>query len=721
MKALGWLRRKLGASPIVCPALAVVLAVAEADQHRWYWVAGLLIVLLLALFSRPKVWLLTVVLAGIGGGLHAERLARQRAVADVCGDWWAGPLRVVGEQKVGRVELEFQEGEHQGQRVQAWLGRAEYGLQAGDLVQAEGRMIAPRTRLNPDVFPEKEWLQRKGIQAVLVVRTLEVSGPQSATFSINRLAETVRNWMKSRLVLGGDPADLSTAVVNAMVLGERPADGKELIEDFRKSGTIHVFAVSGLHVMMVGSIVAVFLRLSGCPRGLWIPVVIGSLFFYALVTGMRPPALRAALMGAVLLSAWLVRRRIVLLNSVAISAVVVLIWDGHLLFQAGFQLSFAVLVAIALLGGFISKRLSWVSYMDPFLPRSLYSKKAEASLWMRRKVEGATVVGSCAWCGSSPLTWWHFGLLTPLSILISLPMVLILYAVLMCSAVSLLVGMLWQPLGEVANNGARMLAGKAQGLAASGAGYHYAETEWSTGERVVVYAMPEGESAVYVGLAGGLMLDAGSERGFRREVLPSLVRKGARVDSLIISHTDVQHSGGVAELASHFQLKQVVLPEGMRAEAGRHLSVTTGATFPLGDSAWLEVVYADAEQGRADDRCAVLRLHWRDQKILFVNDAGYSFEQWVARNRVDVRADVLVIGKHASDYSGGLDFMRAVSPSVLVAPRVAVKSERWLAALAEQQVALMVLEETGAVEMRLSEGSGALQLSGFVAAELGIE
>jgi len=81
----------------------------------------------------------------------------------------------------------------------------------------------------------------------------------------------------------------------------------------------------------------------------------------------------------------------------------------------------------------------------------------------------------------------------------------------------------------------------------------------------------------------------------------------------------------------------------------------------------LEVVYAAKRSaGLADDRCLVLRLHWRGSRILFIADAGYKFEQWVLENNADVAADILVLGKHERDEQVGRDFLQKVAAKLVV-------------------------------------------------------
>lgn len=663
---IGWLRNQLTRCPLAAPAIAVIAAVLYADQES-AWSAFLFIgAVTLGAFGRKYVWLLSLLLALLAGVLHCTRVAEQKQVSAYYGDWWSGEVVVTKSPQYGKMFAKVRSGPLSGQSIQALNAHGDEAYSIGDVLQLEGRLLGPKKVLNPDVFDQEKWLNRKGVSSVLVVQDLSESKGIEAKYVLSKWAEKSSVWLRTRLMLGLEPKSDVVKVIHAMTLGIRPAESQDLLGDFRDSGAIHVFAVSGLHVMMVGSMVAVLLRIFGCPRRYWIPCVILAMFFYAMVTGMRPPAMRASIMGAVLLGAWLVRRKIVLANSVALGLILVLIWDGHMLFLPGFQLSFGVLIAISLLGALFAKVLSWVSHMDVFLPRSLYSHWQEWSLKVRRKMQSGLVVASCAWCGAAPLTLLYFRQLAPISILVSLPMVFLLYLIIVVSCASLLLGAIWSPLAVGANQVNAQLAGVARGLAATSArvpGGHFRSKPWSSGERLVVYALPDGGAAVYVGIGGGVMLDVGGERSFKKEVLPSLMKRGARVDSVLLSHADSQHCGGVPALLEEFSIKQAVVPE-LTAVSSVYMSslrvladsdcdrktVVTGDELILSECAKLEVVYAPVtKHGLADDRGLVVRLHWRDVIVLFLNDAGYRFEQEALTKALDVSADIVVLGEHQRD------------------------------------------------------------------------
>lgn len=681
MQFIGWLKTQLARVPLAAPAIASIAAILFTDQLNGWFTFLFFISVLLGALSRRGVWVLCIIFGGLAGWLHHDQLARQAEVAEAGGNRWCGEVELLQPVRYGKAFVQVVDGDKE--RLQAWFDSDKQAWEIGQRLYLEGRLVTPEEPLNPEVFDKKGWLWRQSVGAVLVVREVSLSEVQDGRFWLRRAALQTREFLAKRLALGFDPECDAVKIVHAMTLGVRPSESAEMLKAYRYSGAIHVFAVSGLHVMMVGSMVAILLRLLGCGRRVWIPLVIVAMFFYALVTGMRPPAMRASIMGAILLSTWLVQRKIVLSNSVAAGCIIALLWDGHLLFQPGFQLSFGVLLAISLLGGIVTKGFHWVSYIDPFLPRSLYSRWQEWSVRARRKLQGALVVASCAWCGASPMTLMHFKLLAPISILVSVPLVLCLYLILISSGISVLLGSVWSPLGVTVNQWNGMLANGSYSLVRSAAGVtggHIVAQPWSEGERVVVYALPDGASAVYVGVGGGVLIDTGGSREFAREVLPSLEKNGARLDSLILSHADSKHCGGVERLLTQFHIKQAVVSEESAmsrsfmaarkqlADVGCVLSnASRGEKFELSEQCFIEVIYAP--QGRAplaDDRCLLLRLHWRGLRWLFVNDAGFQLEQWVLENEVDVSADILVLGRHERDLQVGLDFGQAVGAQLIV-------------------------------------------------------
>lgn len=158
--------------------------------------------------------------------------------------------------------------------------------------------------------------------------------------------ERVWQW----LARSGLP-DRERAVVLALLLGVRNELDADQKDAFARSGTMHVLAVSGMHVALIYWVLMTLLNpLGGSPRALWTRAVIAMfvLWGYAGITGATPSVLRATVMCSLFVIAGLLGRRSATLNTLAGAALLLLLADPRMLFQLSFQLSFLAVLGIVL-------------------------------------------------------------------------------------------------------------------------------------------------------------------------------------------------------------------------------------------------------------------------------------------------------------------------------------------------------------------------------------
>jgi competence protein ComEC len=221
-------------------------------------------------------------------------------------------------------------------------------LRAGDRVEALVRARAPRNFLDPGAFDERDYLARQKIDVTGSLRggeLLQVIDRPRPTFS-QRLAR-VRGTLLARLdaLFPGQPQ--RAAVLRAMLLGDRSFVDSQIVTAFQKTAAYHVLVVAGLHV---GALVVFFfwacrrLRFTVFATSL---VTLLALTAYVGVVQDRPPIFRAALMAALYLCARPLFRRIELLNTVALAALVILFWKPSSLADSSFELSFVAAGVIA--------------------------------------------------------------------------------------------------------------------------------------------------------------------------------------------------------------------------------------------------------------------------------------------------------------------------------------------------------------------------------------
>ena len=222
------------------------------------------------------------------------------------------------------------------------------GLLAGDRVEVLVKARPPRDYLDPGAFDVKGFLARENIDVLGSLRSgelLQLVDRPPPTIS-QRLART-RGALLARLDSLFAEHPERGAVARAMLLGDRSFVDSNVVLAFQKTAAYHVPVVAGLHV---GALV-IFLWWVGkrlrFSMGAISVVTLLALTAYVGIVQDRPPILRAALMAALYLCARPLFRRVELLNTVAIAALILLIWKPSSLGDSSFQLSFLAAAVIA--------------------------------------------------------------------------------------------------------------------------------------------------------------------------------------------------------------------------------------------------------------------------------------------------------------------------------------------------------------------------------------
>jgi len=630
---------------------------------------------------------------------------------------WSGVARLRG-------------GDFAGRKVR-WIGAGD-APPAGTELSATGVFGALEKERNPGVPDRSQRLRDEGVVAVFQqdeMLSRQWIGPLSAWAAVFRKA------FRTGIVAGLDEEGLPMKVICAVVLGERSPDSLGLVRDFRESGTLHVFSVSGMHVMMLGSMAWFALKWSGAPRRWVIPAIIIAMFGYSWLTGNEPAAVRAAWMGAVFLGAFAFRRRTDMLNALGVVLLVSLLIDPRMIRMPGVQLSYGVVAAIGIGTAAVRRCFAWIAVEETFLPESEMGSWARRWLVFRRNLAESLSVSTAASVGSAPLTAFHFGLLTPVSVIATVALVPTVYALLAIALISSLVHPFWESGSVFLNRGNAVVAEFCAGTARFFAGLPGASASVRSPEAdtLVIYDLGYGSSAACFasGTGNSVLVDSGGKFPLEREVGPSLMGLGMKPDSAVLTHTDAGHVAPPGLLLEMLPLRQVasgMTPArgsiaGKWADAGAIIisEPKRGDLLDFGGGAWAEVLVSQAdvlEGSLADDRALVFRLHWDGGKILFTGDAGRSIERVLLDSGMDLRADVIVAGLHESDLSLTEEFVAAVKPQAIVIPRPAGCEMDWYRAFqktAWRKDGMIVIDQTdtGGLTVTIG-GDGGLLLQGFL-------
>lgn len=225
------------------------------------------------------------------------------------------------------------------------MSSGAYNIEYGDIICVSGKLTIPQKPVFPYVFDYNLYLQRENIYTIFYQHNFELikkSPNKIKQFSIktkNNIEKQIDKYFKGSV----------SSVLKSMITGNKYVLDKDTKEDFIDTGLIHILVISGLHI---GFCVVIFMFVFKlfCLKLKYIYLLtIPTLFFYTLLTGSNAPAVRSAIMASCLLITLVLDRESLVYNALALSALIILIFNPQTLFTASFQLSFFATLGIVYL------------------------------------------------------------------------------------------------------------------------------------------------------------------------------------------------------------------------------------------------------------------------------------------------------------------------------------------------------------------------------------
>jgi competence protein ComEC len=237
------------------------------------------------------------------------------------------------------------------------------------------------------------------------------------------LSFRARDWAYARLQIGLEDDPRIADFLAGMLIGYRQEIPADIEQDFRRTGTLHVFAVSGQNIAELMVVAIVLLQLFGFVRWRWAWTLAPVVLLYCLLTGSPASAVRATLMVLAILLAWRLGRPLNPLGCWSLALLAMMLWNPAILIDPGAQLSFGVVLGLILLAPPLMRLFQRPFARDPFLPHQLLTpaQKGEEIFWRRAgQVLGATIAATLV---SEPITAIDFHQITPISVLANLVVV----------------------------------------------------------------------------------------------------------------------------------------------------------------------------------------------------------------------------------------------------------------------------------------------------------
>jgi len=245
---------------------------------------------------------------------------------------------------------------------------------------------------------------------------------------------------------------LRTNILRAMLLGQKSELNEEQSWLFRTSGTMHVFAISGLHIGVIATALHGLLVVLRLPVKSLLLVELAALWLYVDITGAAPSAVRAFIMIALFLIGFALRLPGNPIATLATASLIVICFDPLQVFSASFQMSYGIVASLLLIGLPLSE--SWQTAWQPYamLPKATWSWRQRALDALRRWVLGALGIGVAATLVSSVTGIQFFQLFTPGSLLINLWAIFLAAIAITAGFASLLCGLIGFGLGSILAN-----------------------------------------------------------------------------------------------------------------------------------------------------------------------------------------------------------------------------------------------------------------------------
>jgi len=305
----------------------------------------------------------------------------------------------------------------------------------GDLLLLEGRLYKPNPPTNPGQFNYKEYLERKHIYALLTANqknSIHLISQDNGN-PIMQYTLKLKHILKNRLY--NLLPEQNASLISAMLLGDREDLSDEIMEDFKNSGTMHILAISGLHVGIIVLILLGFLRLLRIPIRIRFILTIFFIVWYALLTGAKPSVIRATIMACILLFGKVIYREGDIYNSLGLACLIILLYNPLQLYAAGFILSFTAVLSIVYLTPKIEKKFSFQNKLSFPIVKGPVK-------YIVRLLSGSFAV----WVGLAPIIWGYFNIISPITIIANIIIIPVTFFILLMSIICSIFPFIWGPL-----------------------------------------------------------------------------------------------------------------------------------------------------------------------------------------------------------------------------------------------------------------------------------
>jgi len=298
----------------------------------------------------------------------------------------------------------------------------------GDVLRVTGKLETPPQF---EDFDYRSYLARQGIYSVMYYPKIEILDRGQGFKPFQRLYSLRENLSQSLARALPEPQG---SLAQGILLGIRSSIPDSVSQAFSRTGTAHLLAISGLHIgIIIGMLLSLGILVFGRQRSIYIWLALLGIWLYALLTGMRPPVIRGAIMGSLFLLAESLGRQRSAITALAFAAAVMVGIKPQILWEVSFQLSFLAMAGLV--------------FLYPHF--QVWGRNCVASMFGNREVMVTTgdmvvdgfAVSLAAILAVWPIIAYNFGIVSLVSLPATFFAILALPAIIVSSALVAFVGL----------------------------------------------------------------------------------------------------------------------------------------------------------------------------------------------------------------------------------------------------------------------------------------
>jgi len=657
-------------------------------------------------------------------------------------------------------------------------------LKAGDYVQAYCWLDRFKPPTNPGQFNTAKYLARKNVFIAASIKSRDgiqlLKSPPTATFT--KLKRRIRQTATQALLGNLSPEEPSRGLLEALLLGYRRDIDSDTYKAFRKTGLLHFISLSGLHLGILIGIIWWLCKTAGLMKPARSAICIIAIGIFLLIVPPRAPTLRAAIIGWVFCVSFFFRRPPNPINTLSLAAIILLLIGPTQLFEPGWQLSFGTVLGILL----FSNRIHFFLYEKiTSLPLHKESPKAKPSssvisrfgLYLLRLFS----VGLAAWLGGAGILLYHFYTITPLASIWTVLVFPFVGAILALGFLKIILFFLLPTLSAVLGAVAALLSDFLIWVVKLIAhldvsqiligrvpltpvilyyctivlvGFVYfrrpltkkvictamfltmlvflGTVKWQRTHRdnLLLTCLDVGHGqAILAQLPGkaNVLFDAGSlyksDIG-RRIIAPFLDYLGINeIDTIIISHNDVDHINGIPEVVEYCKvdaiyandaffdntdqwgtakfLNESLTENGFKIKNSKGLNLNSAAKIKI---LWPTEQISRYGELSDNDKSLVSLIRFAGTEILLCSDIEKFAQKELLRLNPDLKANVVVVPHHGSAKTADPDFLEKLDADILICSCDKTQYERLQTVKRKTGVKQFYTPKDGAVTLRISDG-----------------